>query len=204
MSDIIIEIDQRENQLRELLDEMRELAQPRSNFALRHFVVAAHDTPARQRQQVLLELQGMLFELADRKDEINLLELDIEELNELISKETDERSAMRLIIQRNGKQRKIESLTMLLDGRLRECDTLYGMLNEIPKVSNAELEAQEPDYWQKRLTRQYAVGARDVGGNLQSIIGMLTEVGKPRPEIEADGGAVLGVIGLSDMRQLHD
>lgn len=204
MSDIIIEIDQRENKLRDLLDEMRELAQPRSNFALRHFVVATHDTPARQRQQVLLELQGLMFELADRKDEINLLELDIEELNELISKETDERNAMRLIIQRNAKMRKIESLTMLLDGRLRECDTLYGMLSEIPKVTNAELEAQEPDYWQKRLTRQYAVGSRDVGGNLQSIIGMLTEVGKPRPEIEADGGAVLGVIGLSDTRQLHD
>jgi hypothetical protein len=197
MSDIIVQIDERTNKLQSLLNEMRELAQPRSNFALRHFVVAQHDTPARQRQQVLLELQGLMFELADRKDEIVLLELDIEELNERLEAETNPRQQTRLLIEQAGKRRRVESLQMLLDGRLRECDTLYAMLDEIPKVDNAELERQEADYWSKRLTRQYMIGQRDVGGNLNSMMGILTELGKPRPELAGEDHA-FGLIGLSE------
>jgi small-conductance mechanosensitive channel len=197
MSDLI-EIQNRQNQLRELLAEMRELNQPRSNFALRHFVVGQHDMPARQRQQVIIELQALMFELANQSDEIRLSELDIQDLNKELEQATEENQKERIRIRIGQKQRAIESQSLFLTGRLRECDTLYAMLKEMPKVTAEQFEAEEEAYWSARLSRQYILGQRDVGGNLTAVLQMLTEPGTPRPELEARLHNVMQVLGLSD------
>lgn len=193
----ITELQTRQDKLRALLEEMRELSQPRSNYALRHFVVGQHDLPARQRQQVLLELQALMFELANQADEIRLLGLDLEDLRDQLEK-AEGRDRTRLEIQIGQKERAVESISILLDGRMRECDTLYAMLQEMPPVTGEKLEAEEEAYWAARLSRQFYLAQRDAGGNLTAILQMLTQPGQPRPEIAASLPESIKTIGLTD------
>jgi hypothetical protein len=205
MENKIVEAKKEESKLRDLLDEMIELSQGRSDYALRHFVVGQHDLPARQRQQVLVELQGLMFELANITDEIRLTEIDIEiieaerrsmdngKMNYLQSLEFE-----KLGIEIGKKKRSIEQQNILLAGRLQECETLYAILQEIPKADKNALEAQEEEYWYRRLNRQFLLGQRDVGGNLNALLETLTEPGKEKPLIEGiESGAVLLAIGLT-------
>jgi len=192
------ELNTMHGKLRDLLDEMSALSQPRSNYSLRHFVVGQHDLPARQRQQVLMELQGLMFELANQADEIRLNELDIEEMQEQIKGQGNSREVQRLRIKIGQKERANQSISMLLNGRLRECDTLYALLKEMPPVTSEQLEAEEEAYWAARLSRQYFLGQRDVGGNLTAILQTLTEPGKARPELDAKIPLALQILGLSD------
>jgi hypothetical protein len=191
------EITTRRKQLHELIDEMKALSQPRSNFALKHFVVGQHDLPARQRQQVILELQSMMFELANQYDEICLARLDIEEFEEALEK-AEGRSRQRIQIQIDQKRRFIDGVEIGLTGRLRECDYLYAMLQHMPKVTAEQLEAEEDSYWAMRLSRQFLLAGRDPGGNLTAVLQMLTQPGKPRPELGAEFADALKVLGLSE------
>jgi hypothetical protein len=191
------EITTRREQLHELIDEMKELSQPRSDFALKHFVVGQHDLPARQRQQAILELQSMMFELANQYDEICLARLDIEEFEEALDK-TEGRQKQRIQIQIDQKRRFIEGVEIGLTGRLRECDYLYAMLQHMPKVTAEQLEVEEEAYWAMRLSRQLLLAGRDPGGNLTAILQMLTDPGKPRPELAAEFVDALKLLGLSE------
>lgn len=191
------EIEIRQEKLNALLDEMYELSQPRSDFALKHFVVGQHDLPARQRQQVLLELQGMMFELANTQDEIKLAELDLQDLDKELAEATGTESE-RVKIRIGQKKRYLESMNLTLTGRLRECDTLYSLLQSMPKVSKEEFEKQEAEYWSRRLTRQFLVSSKDVGGNLNSIIDMMTHPGKEKPVLPTSIEQLAQFLGLPD------
>ncbi len=195
--DQIRQIDERQSQLRELIGEMHELSQPRSNFALRHFVVGQHDMPARQRQQAVLELQGFLFDLANQADEIKLIELDLAEMRDKLSEMTGN-NLTRLQIEIGKKERSIEQISIHITGRLRECDTLYAMLQEMPKFNAEQLEAEEETYWANRLSRQYFLAQRDAGGNLTAILQMLTEPGQKRPELAGNFISTANALGLTE------
>jgi small-conductance mechanosensitive channel len=194
-----IELKTRQENLRSLLDEMQELSQGRSNFVLRHFVVGQHDLTGRQRQQVIVELQGMMFELANQADEINLAELEIRELQVALldSKNTDI-DIERLKIKIAQRERQIEQINIRLTGQLRECDTLYAMLQELPKYTKEQFEAEEEAYWGVRLPRQFALSQRDVGGNLTAILEMLTEPGKAKPSVAISIDQLVAIMGLSE------
>ena len=195
--DEISEFEIRQENLSGLLEEMESLSQPRSNFALRHFVVGQHDRPARQRQQVLLELQTMMFTLADTADNIKLDEIDIRELEEKI-KSSNGFEAERTWIEISRKKRNIQSNKLSLSGRIRECDYLYSMLGQIPEATSEQLESEEAEYWKSRLTRQYLLAQRDAGGNLTAILEMLTEPGQNKPEVIASFENVVGVLCLPE------
>jgi small-conductance mechanosensitive channel len=188
-------IDERREKLNALLGEMADI-QPRSNFVLTHFVVGQHDRPARQRQQAVLELREMLFSLADTADEVRLAELDIEEYINLATT-GDDIQRTRYRIRADQARRKIQQLKMHVQGRLHECDFLYGLIQQMPQASRDDLEREEAEYWQARLTRQFALGQRDVGGNLAAMLQMLTEPGQPRPELATDFASAIRVLGLS-------
>lgn len=198
MNDQLIE---RQAKLQTLLDEMEELSQGRSNFALRHFVVGQHDLPGRQRQQVILELQSLMFEMADTADSMRLLEIDIDELQDQLGS-AEGRSKTKVEIQIGQKSRQVQALRLLLVGRMKECDTLFELLSVIPKVSADQLEAEEAEYWKARLARQFYVSQRDVGGNLNAILQMATVPGRSRPVLPAEINEVAGVIGLPDISKL--
>jgi hypothetical protein len=199
-----IELKNRQENLRSLLDEMQELSQGRSNFALRHFVVGQHDLPGRQRQQVIVELQGMMFELANQADEIKLAELEIRELQvALLNSKNTDIDIERLKIKITQKERQIEQINIRLTGQLRECDTLYVMLQELPKYTKEQFEAEEPAYWSRRLPRQFTLSQRDVGGNLTAILEMLTEPGKEKPSVAITLNNLVALLGLSEESVKH-
>lgn len=198
MENEIREFETRKPQLEALLAEFEELGQPRSDFVLSHFVVGMHDLPERQRQQVLFELRDLLFVLSDLADDIRLLQLEIDEASEKFPEIENnyERAKTEILIGR--KQRKITEIRLQMAGRLRECEFLYGLLESMPTVSREKFEAQEPEYWKLRLSRQYALGQRDHGGNLNAMLEMLTLPGKKKPELAAGFSQIVEALGLSD------
>jgi len=194
----IQEFETRKPQLEALLAEFETLGQPRSDYVLTHFVVGQHDRPARQRQQALLELREMLFSLSDTADDIRLLEVEIEELADQFGREKDAFAKRKIEIGVGRKQRQITALRLQMAGRLRECEFLYELLQTLPACTREQFEAEEAEYWQARLTRQFVLGQRDHGGNLNAALEMLTQPGQPKPELAAGFADMLPAIGLSD------
>jgi len=139
----------------------------------------------------------MMFELANQADELRLAELDIEELQAGLKGKTCI-DAERIKIKIGQKERQIEQINIRLTGQLRECDTLYTMLQSIPKYTKEQFEAEEEAYWGKRLPRQFALGQRDVGGNLTAILEMFTEPGKEKPSVSISVDNLVAIMGLSE------
>lgn len=176
----ITKYNDRRDIMRQMLGEMVEAGRMRTDFAMRHFVVGAHDTPGRQRAQALNELQSLYFSLADVYDEIELAELEraeIEEYNE------DGSANVRAKIEAKRLERKILQQSIYVHQRMQEVDFLLGVLQAIPKYTAEELEAEEPLYWSARLARQAFIAQRDPGGNLDAMLQMLTTPGHTKPSV---------------------
>lgn len=177
-----------------LLSEMQELGQPRTDFVLKHFVVGTHDRPARQRKQILDELQAMMFSLADMVDSVRLAELDIQEME--AQEPANDFVAKRQQISIGQKRRQIQAVSLQVNGRLAECRTLLAILAKMPKYTREEMEAEEAEYWTARLSRQFLIGQKDVGGNLTAIVDMLTEPGTDKPAIPDRLENIIAYIGV--------
>ncbi len=187
------EIKETQSKIQSLLDEMRELGQPRSDYMLRHFVVGQHDTPAVQRKQVLDELQALMFALGDMNDELEIANIDKRAFDEQ-AKTAKGFDLERIHVEIRKANRKALSLELSITGRLRECETLLALLETMPKVSREEYEHQQPEYWQRRLTRQFFLGQRDHGGNLDAILQMATEPGQFKPSVSLSLEQILPLI----------
>jgi hypothetical protein len=161
------------------LQEIEEFAQPRSNFALEHFVVAQHDLPARQRKQVLDELQVLLYTIYDLRDKRELAEIELEELE--TAQADNDFMRRRNEVRARQLQREIWNIDFALRGREREAVTLLRLLEQIPKYTREEFEAQEAEYWRRRLTRQWYELQAGGGGNLSSLLGASTTPGQAMP-----------------------
>lgn len=182
--------------LRQLLDEMQGLSQPRSNFALTHFVVGQHDLPGRQYQQALLELQAMLFAMGDMYDDLEVAQLDLadlhaDELMPLARKEIAMRRA----------NRKMEEMKINIAGRLREAEFLVALLNSMPKYTLEDLEKEEAEYWNRRLSRQHFMALTGDPGNVDAMIQMFTRPGEAKPLIEGSQ-EMLARLGGSSVQAL--
>ena len=139
----------------DLLNEIHSLKQSRSNFALSHFVVCQHDMPGRQRMQVLDELEAALFSVYDMKDELDLAKINLDEIvHGEMAVIPDEWDAQRNVIKKNALQRKMVSIKMQIDSKTREMSTLLAILDTLPEYTREQIEAEEPEYWDKRLSRQ--------------------------------------------------
>lgn len=168
--------------LEEALREIEDFAQGRSNFALEHFVVLQHDLPARQRKQVLDELQVLLYAIYDLKDQQELKGIELEELEEQMQA-IEGRERRKLEIRARQLRREIWMLESQMRGREREAKTLLGILERIPRCSPEEFEAQEAEYWRRRLTRQWLEMQVGGAGNMSSLLGVFGEAGKPLPVV---------------------
>lgn len=185
------------NSAEKLLQEMQDLSQPRSNFALRHFVIGQHDLPGRQYAQIIAELQALLFSLGDMNDSLELKQLDLEPLDLALEIEPDPRTR----IERRRLAREIESLKIVIAGRVREGETLLELLNSMPRYTLEQIEAEELDYWQRRISRQY-FEALAGGGNLDAAIQMFTEPGKAKPQLAGINDVLGQFNGLPLMREI--
>jgi hypothetical protein len=129
-----------------ITDAIAEVQQPRSRFQLVHFVIGQHDTPEMRFYQLCLELQDMGYKL--RLAQLNVRKTDIE-IARLV--ETgDELDA----IEAEEKQVGLEQTRIVMKGAERELAILTDLFDESQKFTRDEIEHAQPEYWQKRLTRQ--------------------------------------------------
>jgi len=122
------------------------IQQPRSRYQLEHFVLGQHDTPEMRFYQLCLELQDMGFKLkmaqvGVRKTEVEIARL-LETGDELDALEAEEKTV------------GMEQTKVVMLGAERELAVLTDLFNSIPHFTRDEIDHAQPDYWEKRLTRQ--------------------------------------------------
>jgi multidrug resistance efflux pump len=138
------------NQLAErfttIYDTVAAIQQSRSEYQLRHFVLAQHDTPEMQFYQCCIELRSVEFALANAKLQQERLELEVERLRST----GDAVDAVDAKI----KQLELDNHAIELDGLKREAVILRRLFAEMPHFSRDEIERAQPEYWRARLNRQ--------------------------------------------------
>jgi len=166
-----------------ITDAIAEIQQPRSRYQLIHFVIGQHDTPEMRFYQLCLELQDMghklrMAQLGVRKAEIEIARL-LETGDELDAIEAEE------------KQVGLEQTQIVMRGAERELAVLTDLFDESQKFTRDEIEHAQPEYWEKRLTRQTNLQIMSGGvqwAQLDSMrqIGMLDELVEAREAQIAD------------------
>jgi len=134
-----------------------EIQQPRSRYQLIHMVLGQHDTPEMQFYQLCLELQDMGYKLRLAKLGIRRGKIEIARLLET----GDEIDA----IDAEEKQLGLEQTQIVMKGAEREVAVLTDLFNECVHYTRDEIEHAQPDYWEKRLTRQ--TNLQVMAGNVQ-------------------------------------
>ena len=129
-----------------IADAIAEVQQPRSRYQLIHFVIGQHDTPEMRFYQLMLELQDMghklrMAELGVKKSRIEIARL-LETGDELDAVEAEE------------KQVGLEQTLVVMQGALREVAVLEELFDSCQHYTRDEIEHAQPEYWEKRLTRQ--------------------------------------------------
>ena len=127
-------------------DAIAEVQQPRSRYQLVHFVLGQHDTPEMRFYQLCLELQDMGYKL--RMAQLNVKKTEIE-IARLVATGDDLDA-----IEAEEKQVGLEQTRIVMRGAERELAILTDLFDESQKFTRDEIEHAQPEYWQKRLTRQ--------------------------------------------------
>lgn len=159
------ELDVINEQMAKMQEAFTAIQQPRTDFELENFVVKAHDTEPRQWAQCVLELQNKYDAIRRAILEREKKEIEIRELLT-----GDEKSR----IDAKLKQIDVEQLDRAMVGALREFKALYCIYQSYPKqYTRDELNADQVEYWQKRLKRQALLDEQATGritqGNLDSL-----------------------------------
>lgn len=151
---------------------LKEIQQARTAFQLENFVVGQHDTPEQKYKQTLLELQELIFtlrkvELETKKTEIEIDRLrasgdPIDEINAQIKEVDLERTALARI------------------GAVKEVQVLLSIWESFEKHYTAEeIEANQMEYWDARLTRQAHLEAIGSNGAVNwGSLDALRQIGK--------------------------
>lgn len=127
-------------------EAIEEIQQPRSRYQLIHFVLGQHDTPEMQFYQLMMELQDMGYKLRMAQLGVKKLKIEIGRLLET----GDELDA----IEAEEKQVGLEQTMIVMRGAEREVAVLEDIFNSCQHYTRDEIEHAQPEYWQKRLTRQ--------------------------------------------------
>jgi len=127
-------------------EAIKEIQQPRSRYQLVHFVLGQHDTPEMQFYQLMIELQDMGYKLRVARLGIKKLEIEIARLLET----GDELDA----VEAEEKQVDLEQTMIVMGGAEREVAVLEDIFNNCQHYTRDEIEYAQPEYWEKRLTRQ--------------------------------------------------
>lgn len=152
----------------EIVELFAEISQSRSDYQLEKFVVNQHDTDEMRYVQTLLEIQHIYYtvkhlDLEAKKDKIKL---------ERLLATGDEIDAIEAEQLKIGMERG--SLVAL--GTYRELETLLNILKQFPRYTRAQIEANQAEYWNKRMHRQLEtdqIGGRpSVAAHLNSLIQM--------------------------------
>jgi len=130
----------------EIDEAIREVQQSRSRYQIIRFVLGQHDTAEMQFYQLCLELSGMRHSLLYSKNQIKQTELKIKRL----LAEGDELSDLEAEEMQIG----LDQTTMIMHGAEREVAILEDLFRTCQHFTRDEIEHAQPDYWEKRMTRQ--------------------------------------------------
>lgn len=122
------------------------LIRDRSDYQLHNFVIGQFDTPEMQYRQILIEARSLIFRIKNSELEIQIIKLEIADLLE---------SGME-IDQLRARKKELE-LTQIVDSIVaakKELDYLSNLLIHYPQYTPEDIEANQEEYWQKRLSRQ--------------------------------------------------
>lgn len=130
----------------EIDDAIAEVQQPRSRYQLIHFVIGQHDTAEMRFYQLMLEIQDTRYKLQLAKIGIKKAEVEIARLLET----GDELDAL------DAEEKKLgmEQTLTVMRGAEREMAILEDIFDSSQHYTRDEIEHAQPEYWQKRLTRQ--------------------------------------------------
>ena len=130
----------------DITEAIAEIQQPRSRYQLIHFVIGQHDTPEMRFYQLCLELQDMGYKLRLAQLSIRKTEIEIGRLLET----GDELDA----IEAEEKEVGLEQTRIVMRGAEREITVLTDLFDGCQHYTRDEIEHAQPEYWEKRLTRQ--------------------------------------------------
>jgi len=140
----------------EVLLAMAEIQQSRSNYQLEKFVVNQHETPEMQYLQTLIELQRLYYTIRSVSLQMKKAEIEISR-KRATGDEIDE-------IEAQMKELNLEQTRVVGIGAFRELEKLLSIYDSFEhKYTREEIEAAQPEYWNKRLHRQATLEA--IGGN---------------------------------------
>lgn len=179
--------------IEKLRDDIEAIQQPRSDFAIKHFVVGQHDMPGRQRQQAVLELQIKMFNI--RRAQLDEKKLIIEQERFRESDDPlDHIEAEKIDID-------LAELRLARMGAIREASALLAILDQLPQYTYEQYQQEEAEYWQARLSRQALQDMRSVGtigaGNLEAIGQIGRELGKPATMLQEEELKAIAALGTS-------
>ena len=143
------------------------IVRERSDYQLKNFVIGQHDTPEMQYRQILLEAKDLLFKIKNAEISLEITRAKIKKLE----------SSTDPVDHLKAEQRKLGmSLTLdALEGAKRELNYLVELSGNYKHYTPDEIEANQPEYWEKRLTRQATTDRMSLeqgisAGNLESLM----------------------------------
>ena len=130
----------------EITEAIKAVQQPRSRFQLENFVIGQHDTPEMRFYQLMMELQAITHAYEVSQISVKRSELKIKRLLET----GDEMDALEAEEMALG----LEQQKIVMLGAEREIEIMKDIFYSIPHFSREQIEKAQPEYWEKRLTRQ--------------------------------------------------
>lgn len=161
MSDLIKQTldEEKSNYLKNICADVKnrteKLSLGYSEFQIKNFIVAAQITPARQYKQLLLELEVRLGAMEQRVADHELAKIDLEEMvYKLESPETDQFEKKRLQIKLQVAKRSEQHFEKQVKEALREIQVFYNMLEQMPELTQGDIESEESLYFKEKLSRE--------------------------------------------------
>ena len=150
----------------DVLLAMAEVQKPRSQFQLEKFVIGQHDTDEMKYYQTVTEIQNLYYTIRTVSLEMKKTEIEIDRLL-ATGDEIDEINAQ-------IKELGLEQTRVVGVGAFRELSDLIQIFDSFEKkYTREEIEAAQPNYWNKRLNRQatleLAGGSQAAASHLDSL-----------------------------------
>ena len=122
------------------------IQQTRTPFQLKHFVLGQHDTAEMQFHQCVLELRTMIRTYRVCDIGRRRMEREVDRL-----KKSDDLDAD---LDLEEKEIHLSELIITMKGAEREINCLMDLFNNMTHFTRDEMDLAQPDYWEKRLSRQ--------------------------------------------------
>ena len=173
----------------DIQEAIEEVHQSRSRYQIIRFVLGQHDTPEMRFYQLCLEMGSMRHKIRHVENQIKQGEVKMKRLlaegDELSDLEAEE------IEIGMGETR------LALGGAYREMAVMEDLFNTCTHYTRDEIEHAQPDYWEKRMTRQtnLQIMAGNVGwAQLDAMgqVGLLDELVEER-RVQLAAGAMVEV-----------